>query len=380
MLKVLNIIGTRPEAIKMAPVIRELKRRPDCVECIVCATGQHRRLLDQALELFDIRPDFDLDVMQADQTLAALNARLLTKLSQVVQEVRPDWVLAQGDTTSVLAAGMVAYYHHVAFGHVEAGLRTGDPYQPFPEEINRRVADVVASALFAPTLRSKQALLSEGLCEQRILVTGNTVVDALLAIAERPCPPLRWGQGKRLVLVTAHRRESFGKGMREICLAVRELAQLFAGDGVHFVYPVHLNPNVRKPVNDILASSENLDLLEPVDYLTMVSLMKRSTLILTDSGGIQEEAPSFHVPVLVMRDMTERPEGIEAGVARLVGTDRRQIVEQTKRLLQSDHELAKMSAANNPYGDGKAAKRIVARLLEGTHCEQATHINSAACL
>ena len=369
MLKVLSVFGTRPEAIKMAPVIKELFTYPDRVRSLVCVTGQHRQMLDQVLSLFDIQPDYDLDVMWPEQALSQLTANLFASLDPVVTETKPDWVLAQGDTTTVLVAALVAFYHQVPFGHVEAGLRTGDKYRPFPEEINRRVADVVADAYFAPTERARKALLSEGCRAQDIYVTGNTVIDALLDVAGHDYD---WSAGplanlphdQRIVLITAHRRESFGQPFQELCQAIRQLAETFAPEGIHFVYPVHLNPNVRRPVYGILSGLPNVSLIEPLDYLSLVHLMKRSTLILTDSGGIQEEAPSLGVPVLVMRDTTERPEGIEAGVARLVGTQRERIVAETARLLRDPVARAAMVTQVNPYGDGKAASRIVSILLE----------------
>jgi UDP-N-acetylglucosamine 2-epimerase len=368
MLTVLSIVGTRPEAIKMTPVIRELRKYPDQVRSLVCVTGQHRQMLDQVLSLFDIQPDHDLNIMQPDQALSQLTADLFTGLDPVVEETKPDWILAQGDTSTVLVAALVAYYHQVPFGHVEAGLRTSDRYRPFPEEMNRRIADSLADLLFAPTERNRQALLQEGCPDDRIIITGNTVIDALLTVAAQP---YNWSAGPlasipnhhRLVLITAHRRESFGAPFREICLAVRELASRFESDGVHFVYPVHLNPNVRQPVGEILSGVSNVSLIEPLDYLSMVHLMKRSTLILTDSGGIQEEAPSLGVPVLVMREVTERPEGVEAGVVRLVGTARTRIVEEASRLLRDPAAHAAMATGVNPYGDGKAAARIASALL-----------------
>jgi UDP-N-acetylglucosamine 2-epimerase (non-hydrolysing) len=371
MLTVLSVIGTRPEAIKMAPVVKELSKRPDRIESLVCATGQHRQMLDQVLELFAIKPDFDLDVMRPDQTLAGLTAALLTALDGVAEKARPDCILAQGDTTTVAVASIVAFYRGIRFGHVEAGLRTNDRRQPFPEEINRRIADLLADLYFAPTPRAREALTKEGIPETSIRVTGNTVIDALLDVASRSYdaaagPLAKLPSDKRLVLITAHRRESFGQPFRDLCQAIRELALGFEGDGVHFVYPVHLNPNVRRPVGDILSNIGNLSLLDPLDYLSLVHLMKRSTLILTDSGGIQEEAPSLGVPVLVMRDTTERPEGVEAGVVRLVGTDRERIVEEARRLLRDPAAHSAMAAKTNPYGDGNAARRIVAALLE-TH-------------
>jgi UDP-N-acetylglucosamine 2-epimerase (non-hydrolysing) len=370
--RVLSIIGTRPEAIKMAPVVLELSRYREQVKSIVCLTGQHREMLAHVLGLFSIIPDVALDVMQPDQRLSDLSARLLQGLDPVVAEQRPDWILAQGDTTTVLAAALMAYYHKVPFGHVEAGLRTGDPYRPFPEEVNRRVADVIAQLLFAPTQRSRQALLREGQADSRIVVTGNTVIDALLTVASMPYD---WEKGplagvprhKRVVLVTAHRRESFGGPLEDICRAVREIAERFGPEDVHLVYPVHLNPNVRRPVERLLAGARNITLLEPLDYLSLVNLMKCSTLILTDSGGIQEEAPALCIPVLVMRDTTERPEGIEAGVVKLVGTQRQRIVGDATRLLTDPTAYRAMATGANPYGDGKAAQRIVSAVLGASH-------------
>jgi len=369
MYTLLSIIGTRPEAIKMAPVVKELQRHPDRVRSVVCATGQHRQMLDQVLDLFRIRPDVDLGVMQPNQSLSQLTANLFTGLDEVVRQARPDWILAQGDTTTVMVSAIVAYYHNVRFGHVEAGLRTGDKRRPFPEEINRRLADVVADGHFAPTERARQALLREGTNDAEIHVTGNTVIDALLDVAARPYdwsagPLAALPEGKRLVLVTAHRRESFGQPFRDLCHALRTLAADFASEDVHFVYPVHLNPNVRAPVNEILAGIGNVSLIEPLDYLSLVQLMKRATLILTDSGGIQEEAPSLGVPVLVMRDTTERPEGVEAGVVRLVGTQPDRIIGEAQTLLRDPLARAAMAGRANPYGDGKAAERIVAILLQ----------------
>lgn len=369
MITILSVVGTRPEAIKMAPVVKELRKYPDQLRSVLCVTGQHREMLDQVLSLFDIQADYDLDLMQTDQTLSQLTAHLLAGLEPIVEQTRPKWILAQGDTTTVLAASLVAYYHKVPFGHVEAGLRTGDRYKPFPEEVNRRVADSLADLLFAPTEHNRQALLREGYPDERIIVTGNTVIDALWTVIGNPYD---WSAGplaslpleKRLVLITAHRRESFGSPFREICLAIRELALQFEACGVHFVYPVHLNPNVRQPVGEILSTMSNVSLIKPLDYLSMVHLMKRATLILTDSGGIQEEAPGLGVPVLVMRDTTERSEGVEAGVVKLVGTQRPRIVEEAERLLRDPTAHSAMANGVNPYGDGKAAARIVSVLLE----------------
>jgi UDP-N-acetylglucosamine 2-epimerase (non-hydrolysing) len=316
MFTVLTVVGTRPEAIKMAPIIRQLTTHADIVKAIVCSTGQHREMLDQVFHLFCITPDYELDVMQTNQSLSGLTARLFRQLDRVIGTVKPDWVLAQGDTTTVFAAAMVAFYHRVKFGHVEAGLRTGDRDNPFPEEVNRRIADLVADVYFAPTERARTALLQEGCRDKDIHVTGNTVIDAVRAAAARK---YSWESGPLaaipavgpLVLVTAHRRESFGEPLRDLCRAVRDLAGTFPN--IRFVYPVHLNPNVQAPALEILGALDNVSLLAPLDYLSMVNLMKRSILILTDSGGIQEEAPGLGVPVLVLRETTERPEGVEAG-------------------------------------------------------------------
>jgi UDP-N-acetylglucosamine 2-epimerase (non-hydrolysing) len=363
MMKVFAIIGTRPEAIKMAPVIKELYRREREVDVRVVSTGQHRQMLDQALLPFGIQPDLELSTMRPSQTLAGLTAAVLTELDREVLKEKPDWVLAQGDTTSVMAASLVAFYRGVRFGHVEAGLRTGNMAQPFPEELNRRIADLVASLYFAPTLRSKQNLLREGVAEEKILVTGNTVVDALMSVAEMPFDRRtsvlgKVPEGVNIVLVTAHRRESFGEPFREICEAIKELAHRFPE--VVFFYPVHLNPEVRRPVQEILAKTANIILSEPLEYLEMVHVMKSSSLILTDSGGVQEEAPTFGVPVLVMRSTTERPEGVEAGFVELVGSARSEIVRKASDIIASG---CARRIGVNPYGDGFAAKRIVDAIL-----------------
>ena len=369
MLKVLSIIGTRPEGIKMAPVLQELARYPDSIHSVICSTGQHREMLDQVMQLFAIVPDIDLNLMQFNQGLAQLTSRLIASLDDVMADVKPDVVLAQGDTTTVLAASLVSFYRNIKFGHIEAGLRTGDRRRPFPEEINRRIADVVTDYYFAPTQLSRAALLIENIPDKQIFVTGNTVIDALLQVANYP---YQWESGplrdlpreNQFVLITAHRRESFGDQFKELCLAIRDLAQEFRVQGYHFVYPVHLNPNVRTPVNEILSDVSNISLIEPLDYLSLVQLMKRSKLILTDSGGIQEEAPSFGIPVLVMRDTTERPEGVNAGVVKLVGTQRSVITNEARRLLSDPVAYASMANHANPYGDGQASQRIVSALLE----------------
>jgi UDP-N-acetylglucosamine 2-epimerase len=325
-------------------------------------------MLDQVFHLFRIKPDYDLNLMRPNQSLSSLTASAFAALDHVVEEVKPDWVLAQGDTTTAFVAAMVAFYHKVSFGHVEAGLRTGDKFRPFPEEINRRIADLVADAYFAPTERARQALLREGCRETDVYVTGNTVIDAVNEVAAREydwrtSPLAGLPFNRRIVLITAHRRESFGEPFRELCLAIRDLALQFADERVHFVYPVHLNPNVRQPVTEILSDLSNVSLIEPLDYLSLVHLLKRATIVLTDSGGIQEEAPGLGVPVLVMRDTTERPEGIEAGVVKLVGTNRDRIVAETMKLLRDPIAHAAMANGANPYGDGKASSRVASILL-----------------
>ena len=371
-LKILSVFGTRPEAVKMAPIVRMLKKTAN-VESSVCVTAQHRQMLDQVLNLFEIKADYDLDLMRENQSLAQLSAAIFTNLDPVFSDYKPDWVLAQGDTTTVAIASMLAYYHRIKFGHVEAGLRTHDKWQPFPEEINRRVAGVTADLHFAPTDWSKQNLLNEGISNNIITVTGNTVIDALQYVSTQAEPVeiteligrllLRSVPGedmKKLILVTAHRRENFGAPIEDICRALIELAQ--RGD-VEIVYPVHLNPNVQEPVNRLLRNMEHITLLPPLDYLPLVHLMKHATLILTDSGGIQEEAPAFGIPTLVLRDVTERPEGVAAGTLKLVGTEPDRIVREAKRLLDDPSAYAEMAKANNPYGDGHAAEKIVQALL-----------------
>jgi UDP-N-acetylglucosamine 2-epimerase len=368
-MKVLVIFGTRPEAIKMAPVVLELRKHAPGIVTRVCVTAQHREMLDQVLELFSIEPDSDLGVMRADQSLADVTQEVLIKLEKVIDKERPDWVLVQGDTTTVMAASLAAYYQKVKIGHVEAGLRSRDKFQPFPEEINRRIADLLADLCFAPTESARRNLLDEGVPAGAIRVTGNTVIDALLSIRERVRrDPAICGDdlpgllpGERMILVTGHRRESFGPAFEQICLAIRDLAQQFPDARV--VYPVHLNPNVQEPVRRILGGLDRVHLLPPLPYGAFVGLMDRAYLILTDSGGVQEEAPSLGKPVLVMRARTERPEGIEAGNVCLVGTERERIVQQAARLLNDPAHYRSMAAAHNPYGDGQAARRIVEALI-----------------
>jgi UDP-N-acetylglucosamine 2-epimerase (non-hydrolysing) len=364
-MKVLSVFGTRPEAIKMAPVVKALAG-DDAFEAKVCVTAQHRHMLDQVLELFDIRPDFDLDLMQSGQTLSDITSRILYGMHGVYEQWKPDLILVHGDTTTTLAAGLSAYYAKIAVGHVEAGLRTANKYSPWPEEINRRLTGAIADLHFAPTERAHDNLVAEGTNPESIHITGNTVIDALLDVVGRIQDDASLGDrleaqfpflepGKRLILITGHRRESFGSGFEEICRAIADIAR--RGD-VQLVYPVHFNPNVREPVMRILAHERDVFLLEPQDYLPFVYLMRRSALVLTDSGGIQEEAPSLGKPVLVMRDATERPEALEAGTTKLVGTKRSAIVCEVNRILDDVVTSGNMAQARNPFGDGKASERI----------------------
>jgi UDP-N-acetylglucosamine 2-epimerase (non-hydrolysing) len=371
MIKVLSLVGTRPEAVKMAPVIEELERRSDRIESVVCVTAQHREMLDQVLELFEIAPDYDLDVMSENQTLSQVAAAVMSGLERVLQVERPDWVLVQGDTTTVMSASLAAFHNGVKVGHVEAGLRTFDKHRPFPEEINRRTVGLVADLHFAPTTTARANLLREGISADSIALTGNSVIDAIQLMAD---VPYDWPGGplgvippdRRLALVTAHRRESFGKPLRNICLALLDVAERF--EDMHVVYPVHPNPHVERPVHSILGGHPQITLLPPLDYLSLVQAMKRSYLVLTDSGGIQEEAPALGKPVLVLRDETERPEGVAAGAARIAGTNRERVRDEFTRLLTDDDLYAQMATAVNPYGDGHAARRIVDALLEfGSH-------------
>ena len=371
MIRVLSIFGTRPEAVKMAPVVQELAACAD-IEALVCVTAQHRQMLDQVLDLFGIQPDFDLNLMQPDQSLAALTASIFNRLDPILKEVKPDWVLVQGDTTTVMSAALLAYYNRIRVGHVEAGLRTGDKWQPFPEEINRRVAGVVTDLHFAPTELSRQNLLGEGVPGWRIVMTGNTVIDALHQIIQRPAPlevqqllkrlDIRPG-GRQLVLITAHRRENFGRPLDDICLGLRRLAEAYP-QRLQLVYPVHLNPNVQEPVYRLLGNVANITLLPPLDYLPLVHLLRRATLVLTDSGGIQEEATGLGIPTLVLRQTTERPEGVSAGVLKLVGTDPDLILAESRHLLEDDQAYQAMAHAENPFGDGHAAEKIIRALLD----------------
>jgi len=367
MKKILSVFGTRPEAIKMAPVVKELQKHPGQFETKVCVTAQHRQMLDRVLDLFDLRPDYDLDIMKSGQSLTDVTCNVLNGLGPVLEDFRPDVVLVHGDTTTTMAASLAAYYQKIDVGHVEAGLRTGNIYSPWPEEMNRRLVGSLTRYHFAPTERSRENLLREGVATESIHVTGNTVIDALLDVVEKVrndstlrndmatrfdflCPE------KRLILVTGHRRENFGKGFENICQALKEIA--LSNPDVEIIYPVHLNPNVQEPVNRILSDYPSVHLIAPQDYLPFVYLMDRSYLVITDSGGVQEEAPSLGKPVLVMRNTTERPEAVAIGTVKLVGTNREKIVTETTLLLSNLSAYERMSKAHNPYGDGSAAKRI----------------------
>jgi len=365
--KILFTFGTRPEAIKMAPVIKELQKYPEQFTVQVCVTAQHRQMLDQVLELFKIVPDFDLNIMKPGQNLIDVTCNVLHGLVSILDEFRPDVVLVHGDTTTTMAASLSAFYAGIPVGHIEAGLRTGNKCAPFPEEINRRVTGCVADIHFAPTEQARQNLLNEGVSDETIHVTGNTVIDALLTVVDKVQNDTELqlkmaerfsflDQNKKLILVTGHRRENFGDGFENICLALKEITE--SHDDVEIVYPVHLNPNVQEPVKRILSDCPSLHLVEPLDYLPFVWLMSRSYLIITDSGGVQEEAPSLGKPVLVMRETTERPEAITAGTVKLVGTSREKIVGETSVLLTDISMYEKMSKSHNPYGNGNASLLI----------------------
>ncbi|WP_429098397.1 non-hydrolyzing UDP-N-acetylglucosamine 2-epimerase [Aeromonas veronii] len=369
--KVLTVFGTRPEAIKMAPLVHQLAN-DERFDARVCVTAQHREMLDQVLGLFEITPEYDLNIMKAGQTLNDITARILTELKPVLQDFKPDVVLVHGDTATTFAASLAAYYEQIKVGHVEAGLRTGNIYSPWPEEANRKLTGALASYHFAPTATSRQNLLDEGYDENHIYVTGNTVIDALLMVKHKiennrelsdnlaTCFPFL-DASRRMILVTGHRRESFGGGFERICEALSLIAKKYPD--VQIVYPVHLNPNVQEPVNRLLSGLDNVYLIEPQEYLPFVYLMNRSYLILTDSGGIQEEAPSLGKPVLVMRDRTERPEAVTAGTVKLVGTDVKNIISNINMLLISNDAYEAMSFAHNPYGNGEASCRILRELI-----------------
>lgn len=370
-IKLLNIIGTRPEAVKMSPVIQIAREHPD-IESYLCVTAQHRQMLDQVLSVFDIKPDFDLNLMQPNQSLAQITASILTNLEPILTKVNPDWIFVQGDTTTVMTAALLSFYNRIKIGHIEAGLRTRDKWQPFPEEINRRIAGVVADLHLAPTQGARQNLLNEGVEDWRIYVTGNPAIDALRIITSRPAPAdvqnlfdqYHIGQnGKKLILVTAHRRENFGQPIIDICTALKTIAEQYQ-DQVHILYPVHLNPNIQEPVYRLLGPVSNITLLPPLDYLPMAHLLKAAYLVLTDSGGIQEEAAGLHKPALVMREVTERPEGVAAGVLKLVGTNPEKIISHVQELLEDQVIYHKMSQSKNPFGDGYAAEKIIKSLIE----------------
>lgn len=381
--KVLFVLGTRPEAVKLGPVITALRARPSRFETVVCSTAQHREMLQPVLELFAIEPDVDLAVMQPNQQLPALTARILEAMTPVLRSTRPDWLVVQGDTTTVAAAALAAYYEGVPVAHVEAGLRTYDKSSPFPEEINRRLVSLLADLHFAPTPRARKCLLREGISSDHIVLTGNTVVDAVREYRKRlkrqdvrsvvlgklraslplSCmQALSGAPGSGVVLVTGHRRENFGEPLRNLCQALADLVARFPD--LHVVYPVHMNPNVRSVVHQFFSTHavERLHLTEPLDYLTFLFLLDRVSFVMTDSGGVQEEAPSFGKPVLILRDVTERPESVEVGAARLVGTDRERIVREASRLLCEPRRYQRMATAGNPFGDGHAARRIADRL------------------
>lgn len=369
-IRVLSIFGTRPEAVKMAPVVQALQQQRN-IESRVCVTAQHREMLDQVLDMFQIQPDYDLDLMRPDQSLADLTAGILTSLDPVLAKENPDWVLVQGDTTTVMAASLAAFYRGIRVGHVEAGLRTGDKRQPFPEEINRHLTTVLADLHFAPTERSRDNLLREGVPDARIRVTGNTVIDALQQIINTEAPLQvkdwleEWGirpGGRRLVLVTAHRRENFGAPIQRICQAISSLAERYGND-LRIVYPVHLNPNIQEPVYRLLGEVPGISLINPVDYLSLIHLIKHAAIVLTDSGGIQEEASGLGKPALVLREVTERPEGVDAGVLKLVGSDPELIVREAAHLLDDADAYAEMSRVTSLFGDGKAAGRIVEAIM-----------------
>lgn len=379
MKKIMLVFGTRPEAIKMAPLVKELQKHPDKYQTVVCVTGQHREMLDQVLSIFDIKPDFDLNIMKQGQDLYDVTARVLTGMRDVLSQAQPHLVLVHGDTTTSTAAALAAFYSRIPVGHVEAGLRTHNIYSPWPEEMNRQITSRIATLDFSPTPLSRANLIAEGVDDSAITVTGNTVIDALYWVVDKikSSQPLRdtltatlatagydtarLASGRRMVLITGHRRENFGDGFISMCRAIKALAAKYPD--VDFIYPMHLNPNVRKPIHEVfgenLANLGNMFFIEPLEYLSFVYMMEQSTIVLTDSGGIQEEAPGLGKPVLVMRDTTERPEALEAGTVKLVGTDYDLIVDNVSRLLDDEAYFTGMAQAVNPYGDGQACRRII---------------------
>ncbi|WP_418306036.1 MULTISPECIES: non-hydrolyzing UDP-N-acetylglucosamine 2-epimerase [Bacteroidaceae] len=383
MKKVLLVFGTRPEAIKMAPLVKELQKQKERIETVVCVTGQHREMLDQVLVIFDIKPDYDLNIMKRGQDLYDVTARVLTGMREVLKEIKPDIVLVHGDTTTSTAAALAAFYQQIPVGHVEAGLRTHNIYSPWPEEMNRLLTGRLATYHFSPTPLSRNNLIKESINDRNIIVTGNTVIDALYWVVDKiknnkeldnelesvlskaGYDVNRLDNGKKLVLITGHRRENFGDGFINMCTAIKDLTVKYPN--VDFVYPMHLNPNVRKPIHEVfgkdLSGLKNMFFIEPLEYLSFVYLMEKSSIVLTDSGGIQEEAPGLGKPVLVMRDTTERPEALDAGTVKLVGTDYNKIVNEVSSLIDDKTAYEKMSKAVNPYGDGLACRRIVNALL-----------------
>jgi UDP-N-acetylglucosamine 2-epimerase (non-hydrolysing) len=371
-MKVLSIFGTRPEAIKMAPLVVKLKQNTQ-IDSAVCVTGQHREMLDQVLELFDITPDYDLNVMKKNQSLSEVTSRIINNLSPILEEYQPDLILVHGDTTTTFSAALSGFYHQVSVGHVEAGLRTGNIFSPWPEEANRKLVSCITEMHFAPTEQAMINLKQENVKESKIMVTGNTVIDALMMIKDNIEGDINLqnslsknfsfiGDGKRIVLVTGHRRENFGQGFENICGSLKSLA--IKNNDVNFVYPVHLNPKVREPVNQLLSNIDNIHLIEPQGYLEFVYLMINSYVILTDSGGIQEEAPALGKPVVVMRNTTERPEAVSAGTVVLVGTDKNKIVDTIDSLLNDKDRYREMSMAHNPYGDGTASEKIINQIID----------------
>ena len=380
MKKIMLVFGTRPEAIKMAPLVKEFQKHPDKFETIVCVTAQHREMLDQVLELFEITPEYDLNIMKQGQDLYDITSKVILGMRDVLNEVKPDLVFVHGDTTTSAISALAAFYQQIPVAHIEAGLRTNNIYSPWPEEINRQITGRISTYHFAPTVISKQNLLSENVSESRISVTGNTVIDALFWVVDKinSNEKLRLeiekdiltkgykydkNSLKKIVLITGHRRENFGNGFKNICLAIKELTEEFKE--VDFVYPMHLNPNVRSPINEVFGESisENIFFIEPLDYLSFVYLMGKCSIVLTDSGGVQEEAPGLGKPVLVMRETTERPEALRAGTVKLVGTNKDKIINEISELLRNDSYYQQMSLAQNPYGDGKACSRIVETLI-----------------
>ena len=364
MIKVMSIFGTRPEAIKMAPLVKELEKREE-IKSIVCVTAQHREMLDQVLNTFDIKPDYDLNIMKQGQTLADVTTRALIGLEEVIKEVKPDIVLVHGDTTTTFAGALAAFYNQVAIGHVEAGLRTDDKYSPYPEEMNRQCVDRMTDLYFAPTEISKNNLLKENISEEKIYVTGNTAIDAMSTTVDEDYvhPDLEWIKpNEKMILLTAHRRENLGEPMRHIFKAVKRIVDEFSD--IKVIYPIHMNPKVREVASEVFDGCDRIRLIEPLEVFDFHNFQNKSYIILTDSGGIQEEAPSLGKPVLVLRDTTERPEGIEAGTLKLVGTDEEVIYEETKKLLTNINEYDKMSKASNPYGDGHASEIIVDAIVK----------------